>query len=212
MQQKTQTFNDGIVNICSPLHTIADDLTVKIAGIRYAERTVGFKRFWDAKTYNSTIEQILRIPRIPDIILHDIAIPNDGCRYDIIQIQTINDVYPNCLDLSLERIGSMYINPVDMNKIITIVYTDSKTGVTNKIIETYAKISNTSGSQILQNNVSIDDVKTSFIIRCPQRLIDSSMTIHFNGKVYSIKYVNNLEESNMYIEIIAEYKGQTYES
>lgn len=113
--QKTQTFNDGALKLYE-VQNIAEDgnmpkegLALKYdKGIRYEERTVGIGRFWTAQQFNSTIEKVLRIQRIPNINRNDIVIPNDGQQYAIKQIQSIKDVMPICYDLSLERVDADY--------------------------------------------------------------------------------------------------------
>lgn len=115
MQKKNQTFNAGalklyeVQNIAEDGNMPKDGLVSKYEnGIRYEERTVGISRFWTAQQFNSTIEMVLRIQRIPNINRNDIVIPNDGQQYVIKQIQLIKDVMPICYDLSLERVDANY--------------------------------------------------------------------------------------------------------
>jgi hypothetical protein len=44
------------------------------------------------------------VSQIREVSTHDIAIPNDGKHYDIVQIQYPEDIEPPVMDLSLERI------------------------------------------------------------------------------------------------------------
>lgn len=115
MQLKNQTFNDGalklyeVKNIAEDGNMPKDGLVLKYQdGIRYEERTVGISRFWTAQQFNSTIERVLRIQRVPDVNRSYIVIPNDGQQYTIKQIQLIKDVMPVCYDLSLERVDADY--------------------------------------------------------------------------------------------------------
>ncbi|HWT27170.1 MAG TPA: hypothetical protein VN131_04460 [Mobilitalea sp.] len=114
MKSLTQQFNDGVLSVYT-VGNIAEDgdmpkqgLTLKQDGLRYEERTVGMSRFWTAKQNSSTVEQMLRVPRINGISLHDVAIPRDGEQYDIVQIQFINDVEPRSIDLSLQKVSAAY--------------------------------------------------------------------------------------------------------
>lgn len=114
MQQKTQTFNDGalklyeVQNIAEDGNMPKDGLVLKHSSVRYEERTVGISRFWTAQQFNSTIERVLRIQRVPNVNRNDIVIPNDGQQYTIKQIQLIKDVMPISYDLSLERVDADY--------------------------------------------------------------------------------------------------------
>lgn len=114
LQTKSQTFNDGVVNIYS-VGNIAergnmpkDGLTLKVGPLHYEERIVGMGRFWTAMQAQAKINQILRVPRINAVSVQDIAKPNDGEQYKIIQIQYPKDVEPPVMDLSLERIEAKY--------------------------------------------------------------------------------------------------------
>lgn len=115
MKPITQTFNDGVLkvykvtNIANAGDRPKDGLELKFQGtIPYEERTVGITRFTLGKQDQNTIEQLLRIPRVDGISRNDIAIPIDGEQYRIEQVQTINDVEPRCLDLSLEKVVATY--------------------------------------------------------------------------------------------------------
>lgn len=111
---KQQTFNDGIVsiysvsNISKPGGMPKDGLTIKVGSLRYEERTVGINRFWTAKQANSKVSQLLRVSRINSVSTDDVAIPNDGEQYKIIQIQYPKDTDIPVMDLSLERVDKKY--------------------------------------------------------------------------------------------------------
>lgn len=116
MPQKTQTFNDGIVNIYSviniaPSGGLHKDVLVqppKAEALRYEERIVGIGRFWAAKQDNVQIDRLIRVPRLDSISSQDVAIPIDGKQYKIKQIQYPPDVEPPSMDLSLERVEAEY--------------------------------------------------------------------------------------------------------
>lgn len=109
----TQTFNDGIVNIycveniAEPGNMPKDGLVLKIENLRYTERTVGMSRYWTALQNQAQIEQMIRVPRINSVSVHDVAILN-GHQYDIVQVQYIQDTVPACMDLSLQRLEVEY--------------------------------------------------------------------------------------------------------
>jgi len=110
---KIQTFNDGLIDIYS-IGNIAekgdrpkDGLLEKRKGIRYEERTVGMGRYWTAVQANAKVSQLLRVPRT-SLDTGDVAVPNDGNQYKIVQIQTVKEVRPPIMDISLERIDKPY--------------------------------------------------------------------------------------------------------
>lgn len=113
MKPKTQTFNDGVVDICSvenisqPGNMPKDGLVLKIKGLRYAEKTVGMNRYWTALQNQAQITQMIRTQRINSVNVHDVAVLN-GKQYDIVQIQYIQDIEPSCMDLSLQRLEVEY--------------------------------------------------------------------------------------------------------
>lgn len=114
MQQKIQTFNDGVVNIYS-VDNIAEPgsmpkkgLTLKVGPLRYKERTVGMGRYWTAMQAQARIDMVLRVQRIRSVSTQDIAVPNDSEQYIIKQIQYPEDIIPAVMDLSLERIDAKY--------------------------------------------------------------------------------------------------------
>lgn len=113
LMAKIQQYNSGILAICKvgniaePGNMPKDGLTTKYNLLRYDERTVGVTRNSLAMQNQSSIEQLVRIQRVDDISVHDVAIL-DGKQYDIYQFQYINDVSPRSIDLSLERLEVAY--------------------------------------------------------------------------------------------------------
>ena len=114
MLKKTQTFNDGVANIYSignvehPGGMPKDGLSLKVAAVRYKERTVGMSRFWSAMQASIRVSRLLRLPRLTNVSTQDIIIPADGEQYKIVQVQYPEDVYPPVMDLSLERLVQKY--------------------------------------------------------------------------------------------------------
>lgn len=111
----SQTFNDGVLQIYS-VDNIAEAGNLAKDGLRpkdtnaipYEERTVGMSRFWTAMQMQTTIIQILRIPRINGVSINDVVIPIDGEQYKIKQVQLVKDIEPSCMDLSLEKVSVKY--------------------------------------------------------------------------------------------------------
>jgi len=75
------------------------------------------------------------------------------------------------------------------------------------ILNPYAKIENTNGSRFF--GASTTDVKktTRFIIRYNSILktkYEAKLQIMYGNRAFLVQYINNIDESNMYYEIMAE--------
>ena len=104
----------------------------------------------------------------------------------------------------------MNINPGELNKRIKFVTTTNGTDENGFPIpeetihhECWAKVSNTSGSEIIKANAEFSEVKTRFLIRYTKKAIDRVWMIIFGGNSYDITYTNDYEFSHEYIEIFA---------
>lgn len=71
------------------------------------------------------------------------------------------------------------------------------------ILQPYASVKTTRGMTIIINNSDFEKAYTNFTIRYPKTPIDRDMLIDFNGKTYSIEYLNNINEENVELEIQA---------
>lgn len=111
--KKTQTFNDGSVNIYAVEDTALPgkkpvmSLTLKET-LRYHERTVGITRRAAALQDNAEIKYVLRCPCRRNVSAQDIAIPNDGQQYRIRTVQYPEDVEPACMDIELQELTAVY--------------------------------------------------------------------------------------------------------
>ena len=103
----TQDYNDGIVTIyaaadgAQPGYQPKPTLTKKCT-LRYDEQRVGIQRYYEAMQNQVQVERVLRVPRAK-ITNQDIAETEDGVKYRIDLIQTVDLVYPPSLDLTLTR-------------------------------------------------------------------------------------------------------------
>ena len=93
-------------------------------------------------------------------------------------------------------------------KIVKDVQTTDKDGFPTSsrevILEPYARVKTTSGFTLIQNDSDFEKALTNFTIRYPGTVaIDRDMLIEYNGKTYSIEYVNNVNEANIEIELQA---------
>jgi SPP1 family predicted phage head-tail adaptor len=71
------------------------------------------------------------------------------------------------------------------------------------ILETWAEVKTTKGFTLIVNNTDFEKAFTNFTIRYPVTEINRDMIILFNGKRYTIQYLNNINEANVELEIQA---------
>jgi SPP1 family predicted phage head-tail adaptor len=72
------------------------------------------------------------------------------------------------------------------------------------VLQPYAHVKTTRGMTLIKNNTDFEKAFTNFTIRFPsQTVINRDMEIEFNGKVYTIQYINNVDEMNVELEIQA---------
>lgn len=113
MQRKAQTFNDGVVKIYSVTSTASDGdmpaegISLKQT-VRYHERTVGLTRYFAALQANIRVQYVLRCQRLLSVSAQDVAVPNDGKQYRIVQIQYPEDAGLPVMDLTLEEVTADY--------------------------------------------------------------------------------------------------------
>lgn len=72
------------------------------------------------------------------------------------------------------------------------------------VLNTWAQISNISGTELLRSNSDFSEVKTRFLIRTPKTEITKDMMIKFKGNAYNITYINDYGFDKKYTEIITE--------
>lgn len=93
-----EPFNDGVISI----HEIDDDgnAGTEKAAIRFQERTVGIRRYYEAMTNKVQIDRLMRIPFRPWLTTEYLAV-TQGEVYEIRQVQIIPDTHPKTNDISL---------------------------------------------------------------------------------------------------------------
>ena len=69
------------------------------------------------------------------------------------------------------------------------------------VLQPYANVKTTRGMTIIRNNSDFEKAFTNFTIRFPQTPINRDMEIEFNGKTYTIQYLNNVDEKNVELEM-----------
>lgn len=105
----SQTYGDGIVTIYRLEDTAKPGYfpkpePVEEARLRYEERRLGLTRYYAAKQVNVDVERVLRVPRVGNVAVQDIAVTEDGQEYRIDLIQTVDGVFPPSLDLTLAKV------------------------------------------------------------------------------------------------------------
>ena len=102
------------------------------------------------------------------------------------------------------------LNPGKYNKLISIYQVNDgeddcgfKTNTKTLLLKTWANVKTTKGFTLIANNSDFEKAYTNFTIRYPKTVITRNMLIEFNSKTYSIEYLNNVDESNVELEIQA---------
>ena len=65
------------------------------------------------------------------------------------------------------------------------------------VLSPYASVKTTRGMTLIKNGTDFEKAYTNFTIRYPKTEISRDMVIKFNKKVYSIEYLNNVNEDNI---------------
>ena len=72
------------------------------------------------------------------------------------------------------------------------------------ILTTYASIKTTRGMTLIANDSDFEKAYTNFTIRYPVKTkITRDMLIKYNNRIYTIEYLNNINEENFELEIQA---------
>lgn len=69
------------------------------------------------------------------------------------------------------------------------------------VLSPYAYVKTTKGMTLIRNNTDFEKAYTNFTIRFPVTEINRDMEIEFNGKIYTIEYLNNVDEANVELEM-----------
>lgn len=92
-------------------------------------------------------------------------------------------------------------------KIYKVEMTKTKNGFPIKektlVLEPYASVKTTRGMTLITSGTDFEKAYTNFTIRFPKTEINRDMIIEFNRKEYTIEYLNNVDESDVELEIQA---------
>lgn len=69
------------------------------------------------------------------------------------------------------------------------------------VLQPYADVKTTRGYTLIASGSDFEKAYTNFTIRYPITVITRDMFVKFNGKKYSIEYLNNVNESNIELEL-----------
>ena len=76
------------------------------------------------------------------------------------------------------------------------------TTVDEPVLEAYASVRTTSGYTLVKSGTDFEAAATNFTIRYPLKTkIDRDMLVKFNGKTYTVQYLNNVDEANVELEM-----------
>ena len=102
------------------------------------------------------------------------------------------------------------INAGEYNKRISIFKEEAKedsagfiTKTKSVVLNAWAKVKTTKGYTLIASNTDFEKAYTNFTIRFPKTEITRDMLIAYNSKIYSIEYLNNIDEANILLEIQA---------
>ena len=104
----TQGYNSGVVTVYAvtdsarPGYQPVEQLTEKIK-LRYEEQRLGIQRYYNAMQNQIQVERVIRVPRAEQITSQDVAETEDGRRYRIDLVQTVDGVWPTSQDLTLVK-------------------------------------------------------------------------------------------------------------
>lgn len=102
------------------------------------------------------------------------------------------------------------INAGNYNKkisILTITEVEDNDGflikTENVVLQPYAKVKTTKGFTLIASGSDFEKAFTNFTIRFPKTQITRGMFVRYNSKLYTIEYLNNVDEENVELEIQA---------
>lgn len=93
-----ETYNDGLCSI----REIDEDGNAgeEIESLRYQERMVGIKRYYEAMTNKVQVDRLIRVQHRPWLSTEYLAVIG-GQVYEIVQAQAVPDALPKSNDISL---------------------------------------------------------------------------------------------------------------
>lgn len=103
-KQNRELFNDGLVTIYK---TEKRRIKTEVARLRYGLRTVGVKRFYEAKIAGSRVDKLISVPFNKFITGSSLLIIDDT-QYEVVQIQEKYDSIPPVMYITLKQPATEY--------------------------------------------------------------------------------------------------------
>lgn len=103
----TQDYNDGMVAVLTATDTAQPgyqpvETLTEVVKLPYAQRKLGLYRYYQGRQNQTRVQRVLRVPEPPmEITNRDLARTENGTLYRIDLVQTVPDVWPKSLDLTL---------------------------------------------------------------------------------------------------------------
>lgn len=69
------------------------------------------------------------------------------------------------------------------------------------VLQPYAAVKTTRGFTLIRNGTDFEKAYTNFTIRFPNTPINRDMQVDYNGKTYTIEYLNNVDEEGVELEM-----------
>ena len=109
----TQRFSDGVLNIYTvqdvavPGYSPVQQLSL-LYTLRYDRQRVGLNRLYLSKQAQAEIQEVLRIPVPGEIPVLSVAVLENGKQFQVETVQSVDNVYPACVDISLTVLKRNY--------------------------------------------------------------------------------------------------------
>lgn len=109
---KQQAFPDGLLELCAVVNSAEPgerpkDVLRRKLTLRFAERTVGTMRYYQAMQQQVKPELVLRVQRHDNIDASDIVLLR-GKQFCVTRVQLVPDLEPPCMDLEVTRLEQYY--------------------------------------------------------------------------------------------------------
>lgn len=78
-----------------------------------------------------------------------------------------------------------------------------KTETEKTVLSLKAAIKTTKGFTLITSGTDFEKAYTNFTVRFPQTPVTRDMLVRYNGKIYTIEYLNNVDEMGIELEIQA---------
>lgn len=95
-------FNDGLCSIYT--EDEEENKIYKVKNIRFSKKTLGYGRYYTAKSTNVKVDRVILIPQLPIEIDSNDYLEIEGNLYHIELVQEIDNSNPKTLQLTLRKL------------------------------------------------------------------------------------------------------------